>query len=326
MSTDTGGSKTRIGVIGQSCIDEVILPDGSLRSRSLGGILYSYAALDRIISEGHKAVHVVPISWRSFADQALTDPFVSSLQHALLEEWLTTEAPTNRVQLVYRTDSDRTEHCPTILPPVTPADIDVEKLRDLDVLFVNMISGYDISIETMEWLAERATEFGFYIHLDVHALVLGDLSNTGGAGFGEGRKPRGVDDWHRWLRAADSVQMNELEARWLAAPHAQSAKEFVSFIKSGLLEGKLGTMVLTRAERGATVLDLLNNQYLDLPAAPSSVVNTTGSGDVFGAVFSYCIAVGHHPFEAAREAIKWATWNTTLGSLEEILTADPPQS
>lgn len=59
-------------------------------------------------------------------------------------------------------------------------------------------------------------------------------------------------------------------------------------------------VVLTRAERGATVL--VAQQRHDVPALPAAVVDPTGAGDVFAAAYLAALWRGGDPLHAARWA------------------------
>src|SRR6476620_3903077 len=96
-----------IGIIGQACIDEIVNVSGKIRSRSLGGILYSYAALERLARDSDSSPVIMPLGYLSVGDQDLLTPFLTQLHHFDLGGMIPTDSLTNRVQLVYHTDSDR---------------------------------------------------------------------------------------------------------------------------------------------------------------------------------------------------------------------------
>lgn len=312
-----------IAIIGQACIDEIVSTTGEVRSRSLGGILYSYAALERLARETDSPTTVLPVGFYSRPDREYLDPLLRELDHFDFKRLLNTQDLTNRVQLVYHTDSDRTEHCPSILPTITMGDLSRRTFDDVQAVFVNMISGFDITLDAMEAIARWSDELDFHIHLDLHALALGPLSQ-GEGNFGGGRKAQGLKDWPRWVAAAHTIQLNELEADHIGEPQFGGQNTLIDEIKQRKLDGQLPRLcaiLLTRAAKGAIVHDLERESVSELAAAPTVVVDTTGSGDVFGACFTNEIANGSDLITATRRSIDMATWNTQLSNIQQILSA-----
>jgi sugar/nucleoside kinase (ribokinase family) len=316
----------RIGIIGQPCIDEIVhLDDGTSdhpTRHAVGGALYSCGAMERMIRESGQHDQFVPCIWLSEPDEPLLDPTLSSYRHMdrACGLW-PTKAKTNRVFLVYDERGERTANCPNVLPALTDHELTAELIRSLDALFVNMISGYDVSIDTLERVLGAAEELGRrpYVHVDIHALVMADLS-SGGA-FGYRHEPRGVGDWKRWLQVADSIQLNEEEARWFGDPDVRSEEELLAYVREARKTLRLRSLIITRAERGATLYDTGWDETHYVPIPSHNVIEPTGSGDVFGAAFTYGIASGDSPREALSKAVDWATWNATLLTLDELLTS-----
>ena len=312
----------RIGIIGQPCIDEIVHANKrSPPEQALGGVLYSYAAMERLMKEiGSKTDTFVPLTWLSKADRPVLESLLEKCSR--LERnaglWLT-DSQTNRVQLVYRENGERTEHCPHILPSLGLDQLSVDVVESLDGLFVNMISGYDVSIETLE-SALNVVAKRPYVHIDIHALVLGSLSEReDDLSFGGGREPRGVKEWKRWLALADSVQLNELEVRWFADPEIKSEPELLKYILISNQFPKLRYLILTRAERGATLFDFEKEMVYNATPPTVEAIETTGSGDVFGSAFVFFALSGTPPEEALQKAVEWASWNTTLKTIYQIL-------
>jgi sugar/nucleoside kinase (ribokinase family) len=178
-----------------------------------------------------------------------------------------------------------------------------------------MISGFDISVETMKHIRANTKAF---IHLDVHALVLGDLSYDPATP----RQLHGVKGWRDWMTSCDSVQLNEKESDWLGAPEIASEIELLRQTKELFTKGgSPRSVIVTRGERGATLFDFASEQIWNKTPEPVEVRNTTGSGDVFGGVFIVCKTFGTADQEALWQAETYAAWNTKLEKLEDILSA-----
>jgi sugar/nucleoside kinase (ribokinase family) len=318
----------RIGILGQPCIDEIFHRSTPTQTPSLalGGILYSYAAMERLMrANGSPEDTFEPLTWHSRQDQAFIDPFLAQLKHLdrSVGLWPTDEL-TNRVQLVYYPNGERAEGCPNALPELTAAQLTPSHLSELDGLFVNMISGFDVSIETLDD-ALGAAERRPFVHIDIHALVLGALSEPLIPGrYGRGREARGVKDWKRWLEVVDSAQLNEFESRWFGQPEITSEAELVEFARKPSKRSNLKYLIVTRGARGATLYDLTTGEVHHTDASKVTVANATGSGDVFGSAFLFASLSGKSAREALGEAIRWASWSATLRTLEEILTVPAP--
>jgi sugar/nucleoside kinase (ribokinase family) len=315
----------RIGIIGQPCIDEIIhvTHPSAVPEQALGGVLYSYAAMERLMREGGSANDsFVPLTWLSNPDRSFLESLLDKFRHLEHSTGLwPTAFQTNRVQLVYRENGERTEHCPHILPALNLDELSVDVMDSLDGLFVNMISGYDVSIDTLETALNRTAKRP-YVHIDIHALVLGHLSEQDdNASFGGGREPLGVKEWKRWLAIADSAQLNELEVRWFADPDVQSEAELLRYILLSNQFPKLRYLILTRAERGATLFDFESEMVFNATPPAVEAIETTGSGDVFGSAFVFSVLSGKRPEEALQNAVEWASWNTTLKNIGQILEA-----
>ncbi len=313
----------RIGIIGQPTIDEIVHPGMRVAKpeRVLGGILYSYAAMERLMREfGRDGDTFVPMTWHSNPDREFLETLLIKFRQMDRAAGLwPTDSLSNRVQLVYQEDGHRSEHCPHILPPITVAELSALLLESLDGLFINMISGFDVSLETLE-SAVRKLKNRPWIHLDIHALVLGPLSQaSSNEKFGSGREPQGVSRWKRWMALADSVQMNEFETRWLADPEITAEGDLLNAIGRMSSEVRPKQVIITRAANGASVYDLEHGEAHHAPVPIVDVIETTGSGDVFGSAYSYCVIAGNAPEAALRKAVQWATWNTTVTSINQIL-------
>jgi len=306
----------KIGIIGQPCIDEIVSPTGEITSQALGGIFYSYAALERAAKESNTNVEFFPLTLSSIPDEELILPFYSVLNNFKnLSKLFRTDSLTNRVRLVYTDEIHRTEHCPNILPAMTSEELSWIDLASLDGIFINMISGFDISLDTLKWIREQTKA---YIHLDVHALVLGGLSNNENSP----RRIKGVENWREWVSHVDSIQMNELESDWFGSPDTISEKQLLTEIRKLSDNGGYPkTAIITRGERGATSFDFMHEKIWNKEPSKKQIINTTGSGDVFGALYTLTKTLGTSEQEALWHAEAWAGWNAELRSLEEILIA-----
>ena len=297
----------KIGIIGAPCIDEIISPTGEMTAQQLGGILYSYAAMERLAHEKNYEVTFYPLTFIAEKDTDLLRSFFERLQHFdFVFSPRSAEAQYNRVRLVYTDETNRTEHCISILPELLPEHINAKLLASLDGLFINMISGFDISIETMEWIRSHTSA---HIHLDVHALTLGKLSDRG-------RHFTPVENWQRWAIAADSVQLNQHEAMYFPP---RSSKPYVTMMQEIVDDDRERSVILTRAEKGCIAYDITTSTKHIITSEKIETIDTTGSGDVFGGVFALEKTMGKSLEEAATIANEWAGKNTLIRGVMEMV-------
>jgi hypothetical protein len=313
----------RIGILGQPCIDEIVHEGQTVAHSTLGGVMYSFAAMERLVSEaGNPSDKFAALTWYANPDTLKLHSLFSKFTHMDRTAGLwPIDVQTNRVQLKYQKNGERLEHCPHILPALTTEQLTPDLLSSLDGLFINMISGFDVAIDTIELTLAQASKKPF-IHLDIHALVLGELSKAtpSDPNYGAGRQPHGVKEWRRWVAIADSIQLNELEVRWFADPEITKEPELIKYIQTARTP-RPKYVIVTRAAKGATLFDFEKEIMLHAAAPPMKIVETTGSGDVFGSAFIFQLLGGNAAEDALREAVHWATWNAKLLNIESILTA-----
>jgi hypothetical protein len=295
----------RIGIIGAPCLDEIIYVNGVKSASMLGGIFYSYAALERVAAQNHYDVTFYPITYLSIPDRDLLEPFISRLTYFDFSFTPWTEHCSNRVELRYLLDGTRQEHCSVILPSLDINDINIDLLRSLDGILINMISGHDIHIETAEWIRSHSAAL---IHLDVHSLTLGDL--------GQRRRYTPVNNWLRWAIASDSVQMNEREALNFPPP---TSEPYIKQLRNAIHDSRERSVILTRGDKNIIGYDINNSMKFSIPVADVRIVDTTGSGDVFGAVFLLERVMGRSLFDSVQTASDWATLNTQYSGVFELL-------
>jgi hypothetical protein len=317
--------RMKLAILGQPCIDKIVGADGTSRPDRLGGILYSLAATQRWLGDFCPTGSFTALTWQSIPDKAQLDPMFDRFSHLDRSQGLwPTNALTNRVELRYITDSVRTEHCATILPALTPDQLSTLPNNAFDAVFINIISGFDISVSALEWL--RSQHPSAHFHLDVHALSLGELSSGGGEEHVHERSMGPVKDWERWVSTVDSFQLNELEAACIAGPAYPGELLFLNRLLALAARGecRARTAIITRGSEGATKYDLRTGEEAACRVPPIKVLDTTGSGDVFGAIFTASIANGSSSESALQQAVNWASWNAELSGIEELLTADLP--
>ncbi|MGH7528710.1 MAG: hypothetical protein ACREMX_18605, partial [Gemmatimonadales bacterium] len=195
-----------------------------------GGIAYALAGLDASVSPGWEIVPLIKVG-QDLAPRAreLLGTLSRLTPGARCVE---VPAPNNRVVLHYQSAERRTERMSGGVPAWTWAELG-PMVRDLDAIYLNFISGFELPLGTAQALRRG---FDGPIYADLHSLLLG-MQHDGV------RVPRPLPDASAWFGCFDVVQLNEDEMRQLSTdPLALSAEA---------LDAGVSLLVVTLGPRGA---------------------------------------------------------------------------
>lgn len=294
----------KVGVIGSLVWDLIYGRDPLAPPvEEWGGIAYALAGLEASLTPDWQIVPLIKVG-RDLSREA--QQLLSGLTRlAPGGRCVEVTAPNNRVVLHYQSTERRCERMAGGVPGWTWAELG-PMVRDLDAIYLNFISGFELCLGTAQALREG---FQGPIYADFHSLFLG-MQQDGM------RVLRPLPDAAEWFRCFDLVQLNEDEMRQLSPdPLTLSAQA---------LEAGISLMTVTLGPRGAAYVaapgfdrlaeprgsgaagqqqlagsDLARSKTVPLPrspAAPLSVrsalipappvetLDPTGCGDVFGAV------------------------------------------
>lgn len=257
-------------VVGHLCLD-VIHPVEGPEVESYGGIYYAVAALAFLARPSDFICPVFGVhkgDYSALIEQLKRFPNVDTSGIYRFEE------PTNRVHLYYKDRQNRIECSKDIARPIPYEKI----LRHLSVdgILINMISGFDLTIETLDHIRLAVRSHNIPIHFDYHSLTLGAKAD-------HERYRRPVETWRRWAFMNDTVQLNEEEIGGLAVERLteqQTAGHLLTLGVKGI--------VVTKGDRGATLYynehkKMLQKQFDGIKF--DNILDATGCGDVFGAAF-----------------------------------------
>jgi hypothetical protein len=232
-----------------------------------GGIAYALAALDATLPEDWQIVPLIKVG-RDFASKA--NEFLSGVRHtAHGARFIEVPEPNNRVTLRYESADRRCEQMAGGVPPWTWAELG-PLVRDLDALYVNFISGYELNLETAQLLRRG---FSKIIYADLHSLFL--AKEPDGT-----RVPSPLPQVPAWFECFNIVQLNEDEMR-LAGPDA------LAVAAAALAQGCTAVCV-TLGARGAIYFtgNPIRTELIPVPVvhppAFDRIIDPTGCGDVFG--------------------------------------------
>jgi len=300
----------RVGVIG-SFVWDVIYGRDPRRDpvEEWGGITYALSAFDAALPD---TWHVVPLAKVGSDLWPQARRFVSGLRRAAPDAMpIEVPAANNRVRLEYATDELRSEILKGGVPPWTWAGLR-PLLRDLDALYINLISGFELDLETLQLIRRH---FHGPIYLDLHSLLLGIQPD--GTRF-----PQRLPDPGAWFACADLVQVNEQEMSMMAPdPMALAATAMGAGVQSLLVTlGKRG-VVYVLAPGFDRLEDLRRARELRSGAVRTALVpaervealgDPTGCGDVFGATYFSRLLTGDTFAVALRAAIHAASRNVVF--------------
>jgi len=289
----------KITLIGHFCVDIFHHADGS-EEKKLGGIYHAVAAMANIALEsdvlfpvfgvGANEIEEVRSTLREYSNIDLTGIFLL-------------EGDSNYVHYF---DDNPKECVQSVSPPIPFKSI--EPFLNVDGIYINMISGRDIALETLDHIRLAVRSAHVPIHLDMHCLALG--INPDGTRFS-----RAMSDWRRWCFMTDSIQMNEEEAHNITMEHYHEE----AFAKQ-MMPLMVKAFVITRGKNGATLFrdehkTLKRNDFNE--GANENPVSVIGSGDIFGASFLYRYLQTKNYIEAAKFAQMISAYSTRYSMSEK---------
>lgn len=263
-----------ITVIGHLCLDVIHYPPSEKRqeTQSYGGIFFTVAGLANLV-EPHTTI--VPVAGVGKKEYPNVIEQLSVYPNVDTSGIYTFNGPTNEVHLYYQDDQQRTECSKHIAEPIPFKQI--KPHLDVDMILMNMISGFDVTLETLDEMRMMMREKHLPIYFDAHSLSLGIRED-----YTRFRRP--LADWRRWLFSLHAVQMNEEEAPGLTAE--SFTDEYFAKHVTAL---NTGVLIITRGANGCTVYVNEQKHLSRHDFAGISIkrhVDATGCGDVFGA--AYC--------------------------------------
>ena len=280
-------------VIGHSVVDKII--DKDRISVKPGGIFYTVVSFLSQIQPEDKVYLCSSIDKES-------ELLFKYTYDKIEKDFLVYVESIPQVELVVNDIGEREETYSRINQNLT---MPIEGLNYFDGILINMISGYDISLDQLKRLRKN---YSGLIYFDVHTFSRG-LDENGHRIF------RRIADFNEWAQCIDILQTNESELLTLSDKKEEAA------IVDELFSFGINQIIITRAERGATVFfrehNLVKKNHKD--SLHTNVVNKIGCGDVFGAVYFYNYIRNKNVILALEQANLFAGIATTYSEAKDFL-------
>jgi len=294
----------RIAVLGSVVQDTIYPPDGG-EIKSTGGIYYTISFLANLLDPDSIIYPICNIGY-DFYEEFLD--IIKGFNNVKTEGLYRVNEKNNKVILKYYDKETREEIATEVVPPLSFEK--VEPFLGCDVLLLNFISGFELTLETQKRIKDQSKAF---LYMDFHSLALGRDKN--------GRRfYRTLKDWQEWISSVDFLQMNEKEAESLAERDLKSLRDYEDFGRSLFSLGIKG-LNLTLGSEGSLLFWLEDRRIRvkKLHAlALERVADVTGCGDAFAAGFICKYWESKDPLKAARYANLVAGVNCLLQGTQGI--------
>ena len=252
----------KILVIGQSLEDHINYKGKT--SIKPGGIFYTVVGLKNFLESEDELLLLTSVEEKHLA---LFSPLYDDIEKTYFSY-------VEKIPRVYLNITDENERgeCYSLVNQNLPME-QVKDFKAFDGILINMITGYDITIDQ---LRKIRSEYDRPIFFDVHTLTRG-IDKEGSRNF------RTIPNFERWAENIDVLQVNEIEFSLL---FSDEDKEEV--IKK-IFECGVKILIVTKGKSGTRVYYQKNEEIVSTFVSSLQVEtkNSVGCGDVFGAVFFY---------------------------------------
>lgn len=321
----------KVGILGSLVWDQIYGRDPlAAPVEEWGGAAYALASLDASVAPGWEIVPLIKVG-QDLASKARE--FLGGLERLTPgARCVEVPAPNNRVVLHYYSTERRTERMSGGVPGWTWEELG-PMVRDLDAIYLNFISGFELALGTAQALRQG---FGGPIYVDLHSLLLG-MQHDGV------RVPRPLRDAAAWLGCFDVVQLNEDEMRQLSPDPLSLAVDAIGAGTSllivtlaakgaayvaapgfdGWAEGRKGGTAEAGSDedpeafhlpafRPSALPPFSTLRTALIPAPAVDALDPTGCGDVFGAAAAARLFAGDTVEAAIRHANAMASRNAAF--------------
>ncbi|MFZ1321805.1 MAG: carbohydrate kinase family protein [Ignavibacteria bacterium] len=303
-------------IIGEPCVD-VIHKAGGDTIHSYGGILYSVISMAVLADKTDNIIPVMNIGEDEFENiTKILSEYPNIKTYGLNK----LKHPTRKVNLYYNLyNSDKSARFEKSTEPTYTVNYnDVESLLSMaDAVLINMISGVDITIDTLKNIRKN---FKGFMHIDIHNIVM-ETKEDGS------RNHIPVDNWYEWCTNTDTVQMNQFEIKVLSREKLTEYKIAEEILFNNIHEVK--GLIVTRGVDGVTgftkkVKEYGTEKFRDLDHLEIGAIenpnfkDSTGCGDVFASAFTLDYSKNGNFDKSIHFANRLASYSSSLEGISEL--------
>ncbi len=293
----------KIVIIGHMCIDHYHFEDGTVQ-RVFGGIYNSIAAMASIAERNDVIIPVVSVGHNEY-DEILSElKKYSNIDNKGISVF---DGETNSIHLSAE-KGNVLKGSKTLSPAISFSQIE-QFLKNADAVYVNLQSGFDITLETLDHIRLEIRNKKIPLYLDMHNITLG--VNPDGTRF---RRP--MSDWRRWCFMTDFVQMNEEEAAGISIEGFSD-----ELLAKQMMPLMVKAFILTRGVKGISLYQDAHKHLVTKNISGSSNDNSAhsiGAGDIFGSLFILYFLKLKNIVEAAEKASSAAAISAKYFGLQKF--------
>ncbi|HMS64348.1 MAG TPA: carbohydrate kinase family protein [Ignavibacteria bacterium] len=303
-------------VIGEPCVDVIHKINGE-KIHSYGGILYSVISMAVLSGSSDTVIPIMNLGEDEFENIVnIFKKYPKIKTHGINK----VKHPTRKVNLYYNLyNTDKSARIEKSTEPTYTLDYkQCESFFNFsDVILINMISGVDITLDTLKKIRKN---YKGYIHMDLHNVVM--TTKDDGS-----RVHMPVENWYEWCTNTDTIQMNEFEIASLTKDKLSEykiAEEILynrNYEVKGLIvtRGKIGVTGFTKKEKTYGNETFNDIDHLQIASIENPhFVDSTGCGDVFASSFAIDYSKNNDFVKSIHYANRMASYNSSLKGIDEL--------
>lgn len=274
-------------VLGHLVLDEIHSHDGAVY-HTPGGITFPVSTFSSLVE---KDDHVLPLFPYGHDAAAVLHELEAGHPEADFSHCWEVPEDNTRVRLFHESPSQYNTQLVRSLGSIPSGRIEAVLPR-CDLVYLNMMTGHDVTLET----AARLRGKGRLVYVDLHMIAY--RVHADGR-----REPAPAERWRDWLRVGDVLQCNEREFAALVPGGSEQER-----IRAVFDTAAPRCLVLTKGEQGADIHFSPDDRWHVPAIPPARIVDPTGCGDAFGSTLAFELSRGTDSATAAARAARVASF------------------